>query len=534
MQAMQAKDIISAQSALESDRSLFEHQWQEIAELCLPKSAFFFSENTTQGQNKDNRRYDDTALLAVTKASSIMASLLTPATTNWHQFYIDGQSDQSNEDQKWFDRTSDFFFRQRYRTSVSFSSQSYEFYQSLFAFGTAVMIVEDRIPNGVYYKTAHIGEFCFTEDYTGKIDQVYRKYKLTAAQAEQRFGDEALTESMRRAKDKQPNEKFYFIHAVIPDSGKFKSYHVSLESQQIISQGVMKRNPYIISRFATGVSETYGRSPAMHVLSEIKMLNTMRRTHIRAANLSADPTYLAADAQTVRNKLLMGRINYGMLSDSGQKLIQPLDSNANYNISSDIINESRELINEAFFLNLFQILVDSPSMTATEVLQRSQEKGQMISPIMMRQESEFLNPLIENEIAYYEDYGVFEDGNILAMPQSIKEQGGAFSIRYTSPLAKMARAEDALSTERLLQSMLPLAQFDPNIVARFDFKEYGNIMRESYGAPAKVFKADEVVEAELQAKQQQEQLAQLAQAAPSIAGSIKDIAQAESYAATAQ
>jgi hypothetical protein len=528
---MDARKIVQQQEALEADRTLFEQMWQDCALFCLPKNNMFFKRNVTQGEDKDNQRYDDTALLAVSKASSIISSLLTPASTNWHQFEVDGQ-ESDDEGARWLEKLSDFLYKKRYRTAASFSSQSYELYQSLLTFGTGVFIVEDKVGSGVYYKAAHIGEFFFTENYFGKVDKVFRKYPLTASQAVDQFGQDALDTRMRNALEKGSLEKFYFIHAVLPDAdGAFDSYHVNHDAKTIIKSGKMKRNPYIITRYSTGIGEVYGRSPAMNCLNEIKMLNSMRRTDYRIRNKAADTTLIAADAKTVRGTLQVGRINYGMLSDQGAPLVRPLDMGGRPDISSDSIRESREIINEAFLLNLFQILVDQPSMTATEVLQRAQEKGQLISPLMMRQESDFLNPTIENELSYYEDYGIFQDDGVLAMPQSIKDAGGLFSIKYTSPMANLARAEEALSTEKLLQSMLPLAQFDPNIVGRFDFKEYGDVMRRSYGAPAKIFKTDDVLAAELEQKRQQEELAMLAQAAPSIAGSIKDIAQAESYAA---
>ena len=525
-----AQDLLQKQSHLASERSTFEHHWSEVAPLVLTRQDDFFNEKKDPGERRTKQKFDDTATLAIEHGAAAIESVVSPRGQTWHGIGVPEEAEEDQESMEWADRLTKFLFDRRYSAQSNFASQLHETYMSLLAFGTGVLIVEDLLDGSIRYKSSHVSEHYFQENARGKIDCNYRKYRLTARQAMQKFGSKAPA-SVLKCVEKQPGKKIEFLHVVMPDEDEetpmpFVSYHVSVEDQELINIGGFKTFPYIISRWTTSPNEIYGRSPAMSVLSEIKMLNAMRKTDLKARHMAVDPPILAADQHTVRRlSMKPGYINYGTLDMNGNPLVRPYQSGVNINASNDGTEQSREFINRAFFLNLFQILVESPAMTATEVLQRAQEKGQLLTPTAGRQMSELLEPLIMREVSIYEDYGLFEDGSPLALPDALKELGGEFNIEYTNPLSKMQRSEEALSTERTVQALLPFAEL--GALDRIDWNEYGNIMREANGAPARLFFSDEELQATQQAKEQAAQMQQMVEAAPAVAGSIKDIAQAQ-------
>lgn len=525
-----ASEIIQKQRSLEVDRSTFEQHWAEIAPLVLPRQDDFFKKHQQEGERRTRDKFDDTATLALDHGAAAIEGVVTPRGQIWHGIAVDDSIKDNQVAQEWADDVTKFLFKRRYSDRSNFASQIHECYMSLLAFGTAVMIVEDMLDGTIRYKSSHIGEHYVQENNRGVIDTDYRKYRLTAKQAYEKFQDRT-PDMVVKCLEKEPNKKIDFIHAVIPnDDGQFDSFHVYPDGNQLLGTGGYRSFPYIVSRWTTSPNETYGRSPAMTVLSEIKMLNSMRKSEIKARHMAVEPPILAADQSTIRKfSLRPGAINYGTLDMNGNPLVRPYGDGGNINVSNDGIDQSREFINRAFFINLFQILVDAPAMTATEVLQRAQEKGQLLTPTAGRQMSELLEPVIMREIDIYQRYGIFEDGNLLAMPDVVKQTGGEFNIKYTNPLARMQLAEQAVGTERTIQSILPLAQFDPTIIDRIDFKEYADIMREANGAPARIFKTEEEITAIQQARAEAQQAQQLVAAAPQVAGAIKDIAQAESY-----
>ena len=185
----------------------------------------------------------------------------------------------------------------------------------------------------------------------------------------------------------------------------------------------------------TSPNEIYGRSPAMTALAEIKMLNQMRKTDIKARHLAVDPPNLAANEASIRKfNLKPNAMNYGTLDMAGNPLVRPYQTGARFDSSNDANQESRKMINDIFLVTLFQILIESPEMTATEVLARQQEKGDLLSPIGGRLENEFSGKLIEREIDVMAAAGLFDDDGPLPMPKSVRDSGGAYSINYTSPM----------------------------------------------------------------------------------------------------
>ena len=528
------RELVEKQARLQVDRSNFEQHWAEIAPLVLQRQDDFFDTRRVEGERRTRQKYDDTATLALERGAAAIEGILIPRSQKWHAIDVPEEIRGDDEAERWAENVRDFLFRNRYSSTSNFASQAHEFIMSLLAFGTAVMSVEDIIGEGIKYRNSHLSEHYIMENARGVIDTDFRKYRLTAKQAKEKFEDKT-PEKVLKILEKSPSEKVEFLHVVMPDTKgvtdmPFVSYHVYIETGELIGTGGFKTFPYIISRWTTAPNETYGRSPAMTVLSEIKMLNQIRKTDLRARHNSVDPPILAADQHTIR-KLSMkaGAINYGTVGPDGRPLVMPYNNQANIAASNDVIEQSRKVINDAFFVNLFQVLVETPRMTATEVLHRAQEKGTLLSPSAGRQTNEWLGPMIEREISLYEDYGVFEDDGVLAMPDIIKEHGGAWDVKYTNPLSQMQLSEEALGTERTIQSLLPLAQLDPEILAPVDWRQYGEILRIANGAPARLFKSDDVLEQEMAAKEQEKQMASLIEAAPQVAGSIKDIAQAQSF-----
>jgi replicative superfamily II helicase len=85
------------------------------------------------------------------------------------------------------------------------------------------------------------------------------------------------------------------------------------------------------------------------------------------------------------------------VSKEGRELIKPLPAGSM--IANDKLMEmERVIIHDAFLISLFQILVDTPTMTATEVLERAREKGMLLAPTAGRLQAEWLGPMIEREI----------------------------------------------------------------------------------------------------------------------------------------
>lgn len=54
-------------------------------------------------------------------------------------------------------------------------------------------------------------------------------------------------------------------------------------------------------------------------------------------------------------------MNYGTLNESGEQMVKAFQSGARVDIGADMLAAEHDIIREAFLLDVFQMLKDSPS-----------------------------------------------------------------------------------------------------------------------------------------------------------------------------
>lgn len=516
-----ADEIIRRHAVLEAERANWENHWSEIARRVLPR-ADEFNQRRTEGDRRQEYVFDSTAPLALERFAAAMDSMNTPRTRKWHKLKpSDSRLTDSHAVKVYLEEVNDVLFYARYSARANFTSQAHELYMTLGAFGTGVMLLEDNMGHGVRYKAHALAEVYIAEDASGRVDTVHRKFEYTARQAAQKFGVDALPREMAECLEKQPDKRFEFIHCVKPSDDMvygrrdwrgmpWASHYVSCTGRKVVSRGGFRTMPYMVVRYVTSPRETYGRSPAMTVLPDIKMINEMAKTVMRQAHLKVSPPLLLADDGVLQAfQLRPNALNYNMLNEDGSERVKALDVGGDLAIGPEIMEPVRRVINDAFLVTLFQILVDKPNMTATEAMLRAQEKGALLGPTGGRITSEWLGPMIERELDILNAAGMLPD-----MPDELIEADGDVQIEYDNPLTRAMKAEEGVGTLRTMESVAPMAQIDPSILDRFNLAEIPGALAEVNGMPAKLILSDEEYAALKEQKAQAAQAAQLLEAAP--------------------
>lgn len=534
-----ADEIVRRHDRLKSERSIWDSHWQELAERIWPDRALFVTKRAwTQGDKRTEKMFDATAALALTRFAAAMESMLTPRTAKWHRLRVpDEDLNDSPAVQKYLDEVTNILFRVRYSARANYASQAHEAYMSLGAFGTGGLLIEDMMGSGIRYKSGDLANLYFCENRHGVVDTVHRAFEYTARQAMQHFDREKLPAKIKDAAEKDPERKFEFLHCVKPNEERksgdrsyrgmeFASYYVCVETRDMVEEGGYRTMPYAIGRYITTPGETYGRGPAMLVLPDIKMLNEMKKTIIRGAHLAVrPPLLLQEDGALQAFDMRPDALNFGGVDDKGNQLVQPLKAGGDHRLGMELLEAQQRIINDAFLVTLFQILVDAPNMTATEAMLRAQEKGALLAPTMGRQQSEMLGPQIERELDILAHAGMLPE-----MPPELAEMGGEVEIEYVSPLNRAQRAEDGVAILRTFESVAPLAQVDPSVMMAFNLPQAARELAQINGVPAKILRSEKEIE---EAKQQQQQsmgMQQLLEAAPIAAQTAKTLAETQSLA----
>lgn len=538
------EDLVKRFDKLAGDRGTWEAHWEEIAERILPRQTGFLERGNgmTKGEKKTQKAFDSAPSIALDRFAAVMDSMLTPRQSKWHN--LRATDEALNKDfqvRAWFDEVNRIMFSARYSPKANFAGQNAERWVSMGAFGTGSLFVDYRPGFGLRYRCVNLKDTYFLENHQGLIDTVFRRFMFTARQAVQMWGEDMLPEKMLKSLENpnQIDKEFEFLHVVMPNEdynpeksdarGKpFTSLYIAKEEKQLVApQGGYTSFPYSISRYVTAPDEVYGRGPAMMALPDIKMLNEMAKTDIRAVHKLIDPPLLLHDDGVMGNgamsiNLTPGGLNFGGVNRDGRQLIQPLQTGARVDINEQKMQQRRESIDNAFLVTLFQILVETPRMTATEALIRSQEKGMLLTPTMGRQQSEALGPLIERGLDLLMQHRVLPP-----MPDALLEAQGEYEISYDSPMSRMQRAEELVGVQRTMELLTPFAQINPEVMDIFDPDALAQLTAEVSGVPMPVLRSPDEVTALREQRAQQQQMAQMAEVAPQMAGAVKDIAQAQ-------
>jgi hypothetical protein len=166
-------------------------------------------------------------------------------------------------------------------------------------------------------------------------------------------------------------------------------------------------------------------------------------------------------------------------------------------------------------------------MTATEVVERVQEKMLMLGPVLGRLQSEMLDPIIERT------FNILLRKGLIPPPPPILEDED-FTIEYISPLANAQRGARVTSITNILQLTGSIAPIVPEVVDKINTDKIIDEAAEVFGVNPNLIRSNDEVggirqqRAELQQQiAQQEQIAQAADVAKKGASAEKDLAEAE-------
>jgi hypothetical protein len=221
-------------------------------------------------------------------------------------------------------------------------------------------------------------------------------------------------------------------------------------------------------------------------------------------------------------------MNPGGMSPEGKRLVDVLPT-GNIQTNEKMMDMERVLIEDVFLTSLFKLILDENIATATQVMEIVNQKGILIAPTMGRQQSELLGPMIEREL----DIAV--DQRLLApMPPRLKEARGAYQVKYTSPLSRTQRAQEAAGFMRTVdwaKEIVGITQ-DISLMDRFDFDVALPSMADIQAVPESWMASDRKVQQKAQARAKAQAQRSQIEAAPAQAAIMN--AQAHQYKAGMQ
>lgn len=526
-----AKALLDRASRMKSDRSQWETHWTEIAELMSPMRNDFITVRQP-GEKRMEKILDGTPGMAGNNLASGLWGMLTNSAMTWFELKTEDEAlNESREVKVWLAQVGRQLRAAFASSGQTFYARAVDLFSDLVFFGTGIFYVAepDVTRPGLFFSCRPLSECFIAENREERVDTLFRRYRWSARQAVQRWGQKAGPK-VNEAAERRPEDMFEFLHAVLPRAefdGKGRmavaSVYLCVDDGHIIDEGGYEEFPYQVPRWSQRSRSVYGDSPAMVALADAKMLNRMSKATIVGAEKMVDPPLLVAD-ETVKLgiRVTRGGLIPGGIDSQGRPRYQPLVTNGQPMLGLELEQQRREAIREAFYATLL-MMTDQPGRTATEVLQLNEEKLRQMGPHLGRVQSEFLAPLIERVYQLLDRRGDLPDPPDDLVGQSLR-------VEYVSPTARAQRASEAVAVVRTLEAIAPMAQADPTVMHNFDGDQISRVVGEAMGLPPKTMRSPEDVLKMRQQLQAQAAAMAASEQAPKVADAVKKGAEAQQIA----
>lgn len=489
-------DILRRWSMLTSERSSWVSHWHEISTFLLPRAGRFFSSDRNRGVRRHNSIYDSTGTRALRiLAAGMMAGMTSPARPWFKMGTADPDLGKSAAVKEWLAVVTRTMLRV-FQESNTYPSL-HKYYGELGAFGTSAGLISPDFHDVLTHHALTVGEYCIATNWKGEVVTLYREFEKTVAEIVTEFGQKDssgallpmaqqtnLSISVRNMFERGILDAWIrLVHAVEPRTDRdptqrdaknmpWKScyYELASDAATPLRESGYTDFPGLVARWDTGGGDIYGNGPGMEALGDIKGL---QHKQLRKAEVTdyqtRPPLQMPASLKNKEADTLPGSITYYDGTSSGPVIKSLFEVELNQKYLLEDIQDSRQLINQAFSVDVFLMLANATEtrMTATEVAERHEEKMMILGPTVERLQKEMLGPICDR--CFRE---VLRLGIVPPPPQEL--HGKPLNVDYISILAQAQRAIATNGVDRYVSNLGAIAAFKPGVLDKFDEDEWAD------------------------------------------------------------
>lgn len=506
------KQIDEKIKRLKGERGTWESHWQEVTDHTLPRRSHIISKRT-DGAKENFQLLDSIGVHCNEIIASQLHSLLTPPNQYFMEMTTgDTALDTDQDVRAWMQKQA----RKMHAVwaNTNFHTEMHEAYLDLGSIGTTNIEMQEDDVDVIRFSTKFIANYYIDENSKGEVDQLYSEWCWTPKQIIEEFGIKNVPKAVKDAYRDKPDQQFRVQYAVYPgilvepkstSSSLLYQYTIPDEDFEL-SDGSYKTFPNAVARWSKATGEKYGRSLGMNALPELKVLNRMNATMLIGAQKMVDPPLQMEDDGVVLPLITRpGGINFRR---PGSAEIRPIFANTNVEFGYQSMQDRRQRVRDIYLVDKLQLPPQQGStpVTATEILQRSEESMRLMGPYTGRMTKEILNAIGERT------FDIMSRRNMIDPPPAAL-QGKTVSFRFNSFIARAQRATEAQGLMRTLQGASGFMQMEPSLTNLFNGEAAIRILADVYGSPHEAIRSEKDFKAILQAKQQQLQQMQQAQQA---------------------
>lgn len=474
MKKMTIQQMIARLQKLKGDRGTWESHWQEVEDHVVPRKNTVLSKKSP-GQKRTWQLLDNTGVNSAELLAGFLHGMLTNPDSPWFEMTTgDIIRDNDDEIRNWLQAQA----RKMHHVlnNSNFQTEVHEVYIDLTSIGTACQTMEEDPDSIVRFSTKFIAEYYIDEDHKGRVNMVMFEKKWKSKDLIEEFGEKGMHKDiMQDYLKKDGCQEWTVVSCAHKCDGKFYVCTFLYDQKHQLREDKFNEFPYIVPRWTKASGEKYGRSPGMTALPELKVLNKMNETLLIGAQKKVDPPVQMPDDGFILPFISKpGGINY--YRSGTNERVEPVFADTNLDFGYQAMEDRRQRVRDAFYVDQLKLRQAGPMMTATEVLQRTEESMRLLGPMLGRMQDEFLRPVIDRLFNIMQRKGLLDPA-----PPALK--GVKIDVRYSSLIAKSQRVAEAQNIMRTIEASAPFIQLDPAVADNFNGDAAVRIIAGVYGYP---------------------------------------------------
>ncbi|MCA9643550.1 MAG: hypothetical protein KC492_22780, partial [Myxococcales bacterium] len=294
--------VLRRVSALRSARASWIPHWRELSMYQQPRLGRFLVTDISKGEKRHQAIYDRTAMGALRTLAAGMQSGMTSPARPWFRLELaDRDLMERGEVKAWLFRTGTLL-RNIFARSNTYRAL-HTMYGELGLFGTACSIVVPNFDNVIHHYPLTAGEYALGQNDLDYVDTVSREFQMTVGQMVQRFGKEACSTTVQNLYSRGAFDSWVpLVHLIEPrrdrDLTKKDAKHMAWAScyleaggneDKFLSESGFKRFPALAPRWEVTSGDTYGNSPGMEALGDVKQLQHQQLRKSQAIDYKVNP-----------------------------------------------------------------------------------------------------------------------------------------------------------------------------------------------------------------------------------------------------
>lgn len=463
----------------------WEPLWRQAYEYALPQRNGF--SGAAPGARQTDRLYDATALDAAEQLAASLLGNLTPPWTQWFGLKPGPELSPAQAEilapalekaakvlRAHFDRSN-------------FIVEMHQCYLDLVVGGTAALMVEENTPgamSALKFSAVPLHRITLEEGADGYLDNAFRTLGLTLAQLQARYPAAVLPPALVRRGEKDPQQNFEVLEAMLTNDLGGCDYHVCLMDAGApvrLLAGRFERSPLVAFRWLKSPGEIYGRSPVMKALPDIRTANKVVELILKNASIAVTGIWQAEDDGVLNPANIELKPGAIIPKAMGSRGLTPLEMPGRFDISQIVLDDLRARIRHALMTDKLGPIASS-RMTATEVLERASEMALLLGATYGRLQAELLTPLVQRSFAILRRRGEIPD---------VRLDGRFVELDYRAPLARSQGQRNVQNTLSWIQSVLAMG---PEAATAVNLPEAARFLGEALGVSSDLIRKNIVTE----------------------------------------